>query len=270
MNTLLLLFFWRKSEAHKLLLSKFMRPRELNTLKPEQWAPVLNESLKRAVARFIKKGIIFQDEQGLYRCSEIGMLMATPYIEKTKAEYEKLTSDLISFLESGNYAKAAKLRAAYNAKQVFQSGINVNWKKYDYARRDKSFLKAIFGKPPTVLNNAKKLALKKAQIAAAISFLTENRIAQKYLKDAMPVGNFSSGDASRMIFSHASYLKRLQEVKNIGICKGISIMTIDDSFTCQACKTASKKTYKTKNVPELPMKDCTCEHGCRCFIVPVF
>ena len=88
MIALLLPFFWHKSEAHILLLSKFIKPRELNTLRPEQWSPVLKESLKRAVKRFTKKGFIVLNEGGLYKCSDTGSLLAVPYKESKKAEYE--------------------------------------------------------------------------------------------------------------------------------------------------------------------------------------
>jgi len=54
-------FDWRKSNAHLLLLSKFLRPRTVDDFaESDAWKTVLGESPTRAIKRFLAEGILTQ------------------------------------------------------------------------------------------------------------------------------------------------------------------------------------------------------------------
>jgi len=59
----LLGFEWRKSNAHLLLLSKFIHPRTLDDFAtPEAWKTVLGEDPKQAIKRFLDQGLLMQTD----------------------------------------------------------------------------------------------------------------------------------------------------------------------------------------------------------------
>ena len=52
-------FNWKRSKAHLLLLSKFIRGQEVSYfVKRGNWEKVLNESPQRAIKRFIDEGML--------------------------------------------------------------------------------------------------------------------------------------------------------------------------------------------------------------------
>ena len=74
-------FKWRKSEAHWLLLSKFLYPQCPNFSK--DWEKVLGESTKKAIKRFIKEGLIML-------VNDLNVLMSHKYnINKLKVLLRK-------------------------------------------------------------------------------------------------------------------------------------------------------------------------------------
>lgn len=54
-------FDWRKSQAHLLLLSKFLAPAQSDFISnPDEWQTVLGEDIQKAVKRFLQEGFLIE------------------------------------------------------------------------------------------------------------------------------------------------------------------------------------------------------------------
>lgn len=73
---------------------------------------------------------------------------------------------------------------------------------------------------------------------------------------------------AQLLISHAHYLYELDSCREAGI-KHVKVQTCNDDLVCSACRrVAKRKKYRLDEVPEFPLRDCTNEGGCRCWITP--
>jgi len=80
------------------------------------------------------------------------------------------------------------------------------------------------------------------------------------------IGAMSSGTVMLMLSFYVGHQRDLTQWREMGIKKGTIFCC--NSGSCDACIALDKKSYRLDKLPELPYKDCTCAHGCRCYVSP--
>ena len=156
--------------------------------------------------------------------------------------------------------------AHFEAEQVFQRGINCDWKNHDPGN-DVTILNLIFSKTPKILDGYTQEQIEILRPAAAMIHLWgTNAAAKQYIiPDFFTSSKYDANTSVNMILLYALFLYSINRYK-ISCVKSVEIVTAPDS--CENCKKHAGKTFNIDMVPELPYAACTHKYGCRCCIVP--
>lgn len=198
-------------------------------------------------------------------CSDKGEQIAEEYLEKER-EIRLATEHLVlSSLLKGNYHDACMMVANFEAEQVFQRGIGIDWINYN-PKSDEYILKLIFSKSPKILNEYSQEQIKILRPASAMMHLWGVNVGKQWIPTDFDSSHKINPDtAIRMILFHALFLSSISRYKKSNF-KFVEILTVPDS--CENCKKHAGKIFDIDSVPELPNAECTHEKGCRCCIVP--
>lgn len=218
--------------------------------------------------------LIQADSQGMkdavaditvYCCTEQGREIAEQYLNDEKEHRIQVEQSVREALRGREFQKASQLVATFEAGQVFQRGINIEWKDYD-PKQDVVVLGNIFDIVPKALAEIKPEFLEELQIAAGMMYLWgTNRGTQWLSNNADTQIKIDNSVAIGMLHSHAIYLREIADYKRRGI-KRLRILNANDPLVCDECKKLADKTYRLDEIPSLPYEKCTCEFGCRCWI----
>ena len=222
------------------------------------------ELVERASA-FINDPLIKKiQKRMIFVLTEIGNKKLIEYLEIKKIERDEAENKVMQYLESKDYYSASKTMTEYEAKQVFQRGMGINWNKHD-PKTDVAPLKAMFSEPSKLLKGIPKNSLKYIQIAGAMMYLWGTGDGLKWLPDELKTE--CNGTAARMVCFRGYSTRNIEGYKEGNVVKEVQILSRDDS--CDECKKMAEKTYTLLNAPELPHENCTHPTGCRCTYIPV-
>jgi hypothetical protein len=210
------------------------------------------EAMKRAVSGL-----------SVLLCSERGREIAEQYVVSEKAKRRELEQRVMEHLRQRRFRQASEAVASYEAEQVFERGMGIDWKHYNPAR-DIEMLKTIFDSKPKILRSLNDSQLDTLRIAAGMMcLLGTTSQGEEWSPRHLQTGLAIDGDAAARMFEfYAAHQANLAEYKASGVVEQVEIVASSDS--CDACKKMAGKRYKLDDVPELPYEYCTHDKGCRC------
>ena len=212
------------------------------------------EGMKKAVAGL-----------SVIHCTEQGLAVVEQYLNGEKEKRTKVEQQVINAIRKRKFKEASQLVAGFEAEQVFQRGINVDWKNHDPSR-DVAILSNMFDSAPKKLAGLKAELLEQLRVAAGMMHLWGTNRGKEWLSTNEKSGlGIDNDSAIRMLLSYAMCRHEIADYKRIGV-KTVKILTCNDSHVCDKCRKLASKTHKLSEVPELPYEKCTCEFGCRCWI----
>ncbi|HNW79887.1 MAG TPA: SAP domain-containing protein [Methanoregulaceae archaeon] len=245
----------------------------LNELKSMLKEKKLPTSGKKAL---LIERLITADESGMKSlvggesiliCSEKGRLIAEEYLEREHTFRQNTEQIVLNYLLNGNYPEAIGAVISFEAKQVFQRGMGIDWKNYN-SKSDENILQFIFSNTPKILNEYSREEIEILRPAAAMMYLWGTNIAKNWIPIDFPTSHrYDADTAARMILFHALTLNSIYRYKEWGY-KSVEILTTHDS--CENCKRHSGKIFDINSIIELPNPECTHPYGCRCDIFPKF
>jgi len=200
------------------------------------------------------------------RCSEFGRVVVGQYLNQEKEKRTKVEQQMSSFLKNRRFKEASQLMAAYEAKQVFPRGINIDWKHYAPSQ-DIELLNIMFNGKPKIFERLSGEILDTLRLAAAMMHLWGKNTAKDWLPLDLETGLAIDNDSAvRMMISYANHQQRIISYRAMGI-KKVEVRTCNDSLVCESCQKLAQKQYSIDQMPELPYEKCTSEMGCRCLVV---
>lgn len=207
------------------------------------------------------------------QCSDRGQVIVRQYLAAEEARRAAARQATLARLQQGKFKQAGLLMASYEAGQVFQRGINVDWQNYDPSG-DALMLKSIFtGGTPKVLAQLGQSKLGPLRVAAAMMNLWSLTGAEvvAWLPSGFETGlTMDAPTAVRMLLTYLGQQSQLQDYREMaksGLCKSVSMNTCNDESVCPACRALARRHFKLSEVPDLPYEKCASETGCRCWMV---
>jgi hypothetical protein len=258
----------RKGELNEKMDAKF-KGSDLKSLLKERNLPVTG---KKSI--LIEK-LLQSDREGMNNllqnfdtiiCTEKGKSIADDFLKKEEEIKNAVEQRTVHLLQKGKFYEARICIANYEAEQVFQRGIGIDWKNHK-PNREEPILKVIFSKTPTMLKSLNQEQIDALRLAAGMMELWGTNTGKKWL----PV-NFSIplqidvDSAARMFLFYANFINSKKRYKDSNV-EFVTIISSHDP--CENCKKHSGKQYRIDQVMELPNPECTHKMGCRCDIVPI-
>jgi hypothetical protein len=198
-------------------------------------------------------------------CTEQGRVVAEQYLNREKEKRARVEQQVMEAIQKRKCKVASQLVAAFEAEQVFQRGIGIDWKNYNPSR-DMAILSNIFDRIPNKLTNLNAELLDHLRVAAGMMHLWGTNRGKEWLSASETTGlEIDTDSAIRMLLSFAMYRHEIADYKRIGV-KTVRILTCNDSHVCDECRKLASKNHKLNEVPEWPYEKCTSELGCRCWI----
>jgi hypothetical protein len=195
----------------------------------------------------------------LLRCSETGQQLANQFL----ARKEDVRRNALEALRQRNLELAVSVVSSFNDELGFP--IDPMFSSSRETLREQ--LRRTFTASPKILSGVDEKALECCRIAVGMSFLglglvwppsdpeTESRMEDMTL------------DVVAMLISSVQSGMNLEDWRTSGFVKSIKIVGSSGGDSCPACKSAQKAPWPIKDVPELPIPDCTSEGGCNCSYV---
>lgn len=215
----------------------------------------LIEADHSAMDRMVENGHIIS-------CTLDGRKSAEEYLRQQKADRSTAEKRALDALSRHDFHQAAQLVAEFEALQVFQRGIGIDWSRYDPAP-DAYRLRIIYSAHPGILRALSSRDLDSLRPAAAWMMLWGvSRAPRSLLPKALPGLSFDVDTAARMLLFYSRHKVHLEELRETGWVKGVTIAGSYDG--CEHCKSLRGKYYVWGRVPELPHPGCDHPMGCRC------
>lgn len=209
----------------------------------------------------------FVKEVNVLLCTEQGRTIAERYLEDEKARQDKAEGDTLTWLRQSKFREASKIAAVFRSQQVFPQGISIGGDSYN-PEHDIAILAVIFNEIPKAIGPIDSSLLGQLRIAAGMGYLWGLKAQQRFMQNVVSQG-VNSNRAINLLISYAHYRVAVADYRRNGGIKRVEIRTVNDSYVCDACRKLASKTYRLDLVPELPYENCTCEDGCRCWVLPV-
>jgi hypothetical protein len=199
----------------------------------------------------------------LYRCTGEGARLAQNYLEGEKEKRRIVEQQVLGLLKQEEFSRAIRVVEQYEATQVFQRGLGIDWNNVNGSSDIKS-LNAIFHRKPAILKRAEEDRLSQLRVAAGMTLLWGTNDARRWLPENLDTGIHLDGEtACRMLVFHAWHLRDMKGYKEAGALN-VEVNAVGDSLTCSECEEIGGKKYPIAKVPQLPYGKCTSELGCRC------
>lgn len=202
----------------------------------------------------------------LLQCTETGHEIAERYLADQKAEREEVEKDVLAFLRQRKLREASLAVASFESKQVFQRGLNMDWKHYD-PTHDISVLTHILGGKPKALPQLDDLRLGPVRIAAAMFHLYGPNQGKGWLPAGVSLGlRWDDDRVVDMLFTYGVFRANIEQYKQMGV-RWVKVLGCNDDLVCGACAKLQSRRHGITEVPELPYEKCTSDTGCRCTVV---
>lgn len=310
------------SEAHLLLLSKFLVGQQLQHMRGDYWAGPLGEPAEIAIHRFIENGslvpapleaklesrfkasdlkpllkerglkvsgrkpelierLVAADQAGMsamvadmevYECSPEARSVAEQYKLDQAHRRAAVEDKVLTHLRAREFEAASRTVAEFEAGQVFQRGLGMDWSRHDCSR-DVRQIEVMFEIRPRILDGLPAADWGPLRVAAGMMALWGTNRAKHWLPEGfVGVEKFDADTAARMILFAANHQMRLEEYRALS-GSGLKVKEYQVSATadsCPVCKAMAGKRYSLDRLPVLPHPDCAHPYGCRCMAMPVF
>lgn len=195
-----------------------------------------------------------------YVCTKDGHALAENYqINQRNWSYE--TAKTIYFLISRHeFLLALRIMVNHAVSQVEAPENTVDWNQYLF------LLNKVYERDLSIYSMTKEdEALSKDFTAYSMIYRDQDFDDAIIRPDISLHKNFYKSVTDSISFCQASYeIHQIQSVKKF--VRHIQVNTVDDDFVCPACKAAAEQKYSVNLLPDIPIKDCTSEVGCRCSI----
>jgi len=202
----------------------------------------------------------------MYEATEEGQKRIDWHLEFCRQERQAAMDQCTEALLASEYERAALVVSAFEAKQPFPRGLGVEWsaERHHFDLRE---LRDLMEAMPWFLEGLTTEDQAQARLAAAMAYLWGTG-PQKAAK-GLEIGSGTKYEPMwlvNLLMSYAANRRALRDYRGSGVVKKIAILAADSS--CEACKQAARE-YPFDRVPELPLRSCTAESGCRCAYAPV-
>jgi SAP domain len=210
-----------------------------------------------------------------FECSEKGRALANQFVSEEEEYRKEIELSVLNAVKQREFVRASELVAAFEARQLFPRGLNINWGKIDHEAVVRTLMLISCSKP-SILDRLNDAQVEVCRIGASMQLLWGESKRNLWLPSDFDTGLHIDGEcAARMIYFsvlHNAEMKEHREAVAEGILTGIyfEILTVKDECSCKACFDLDGKRYALDEVPELPHKSCSSELGCRCVIVGRF
>lgn len=199
-------------------------------------------------------------------CSDEGKRIAEEYLQNQKEKRILAEQQTILFLQNRKFKEACLIVGHYEAEQVFQRGINMDWKHYT-PEIDIQMLNDIFASKPKVLKEMDSSKYEILWIVACMMYLWGTNKSGNWIASDFETGvRYDVTTASRLIEFNAYFKRELRDFVQNGEKKVYINSYVNDDLVCPACKKMSGKRFNISEIPELPYEQCTSEMGCRCSV----
>jgi len=272
-------FDWRKSQAHLLLLSRFVRPKAPMEILPlADWRVILNESPERALKRFLDEGMLTPMENANPRaavvtlslqCSSQGHSVAKEYLATLAARKALVEQEVLGLLAEGQVRAASVRVSDYEAGQMIPREGGEDWAHHS-PLRDMLILNCIFTKTPKALARLSESSLEPLRLATGMMYLWGAESPKAWLPADFQTGvDLDADTVTHMLQYYAAQQAALVQYRQMGFVKAVRIEPRNDAHTCEACRRLGTRTFRLDEVPDLPYEGCTSHLGCRCAMVTV-
>lgn len=128
-------------------------------------------------------------------------------------------------------------------------------------------IKRTFATNPKILSGVDQRILEHSRIAAGMGFLGLGLVWPSGDPEIEAQMEDMTLDVVAMIISSVQSGMNLDEWRRTGLVQSIKIVGPSDGDSCPACKVAQKRVWPIRDIPELPLADCTSDCGCNCAYV---
>lgn len=166
----------------------------------------------------------------------------------------------VAALQSGNVAKALAIKNQY-----------YNQASATFDDSSSEVIENTLKHTPTLLSDCPPEMCEPLRIAAALMELWgSNNIREFVTIEGAFDYRFGPDAVAHMLLGHGNFLYRLNDFRRVGI-KFVELLNARDPDECEVCRNAEGITYTLDAVPELPLRNCTCEdrYGCRVTVITV-
>jgi hypothetical protein len=195
----------------------------------------------------------------LLRCSETGQQIANQFAPRQ----EEMRRKALEALGKRNLDLAISVVSLFNDELGFPS--DPTFGTCPATLREQ--LRRTFTTTPKILSRVNKTVLEHCRIAVGMDFLG---VGSEWLPEdpetELQMENMKL-DVEGMIVSSVQSGLNLDEWRRSGLVRSLKIVGSSDGDSCPACNAAQKRVWAIRSVPELPLRDCTSESGCRCSYV---
>jgi hypothetical protein len=199
-------------------------------------------------------------------CTDEGRKIAEEYLNNEKEKRILAEQQTILFLHNRIFKEACLIMGHYEADQVFQRGIGIDWKKYT-PERDIEMLNDIYNSKPKVLKDMDSVKYDNLWIVASMLYLCGTNKSGNWIDRDFETGiSYDVTTASRLIESNAYFKRDMRDFARNGAKKVYINSYVNDDLVCPECKMLGGKRFNISEIPELPFEQCTSEMGCRCSI----
>ena len=196
-----------------------------------------------------------------YICSDAGRELAEAYKQRKEAEKLDTQARSADLLDARDIKGAVKLVCEYEASQVFQRGMGVNWTS---RTEGLPVVKSIYSARKAFLRAVSPGDLANIRLVAALDYLWGEEVGIIPDRGRTVSGcKFPLGIAARQLKFHHDHGPESKNLEKIPDYYEAEYLVPHDG-ECPACQSRNGKKYPLKELPELPSEDCTCEQGCRC------
>jgi hypothetical protein len=128
----------------------------------------------------------------------------------------------------------------------------------------------ILTRTPQALADCSDEILRPARVAAGLWLLTcgSSPLRRFVTKHRHYSYRYAPEAVARLLSLHASYLRIRAQKTDVGI-KTVRILTSGLPDVCSVCREISERRFTLASVPELPLKNCTSDQGCKCILISV-
>lgn len=201
-----------------------------------------------------------------FECSPVGRERAEAFKQEMQNEKHLAEREVLALLQRRDLSGASLREAQYQAVQVFNGAMGVDWKNFK-PDHDVAFLKAIFEGRPLMLSKIQDELLDKLRLTAGMMYLCGSNSA-KELFDQMPeTGIHLDALACSQMLVRFGFHKRDISGYHDSDVRVVEILGCKDKSCCPHCSAIAGKRYLLAEVPELPLPCCTSKNGCRCTTV---
>lgn len=197
------------------------------------------------------------------RVSEAGALIAREFTDRRDAARTKAQELFREHFAAGRFDKAVAVLARFEASGVFPRGMGSDWAHYDVTEDAKALEQIANGWPKLVDWVPAELRSELRALAADQYIWGRSR---PFAQPPELEGPLPTDVVINMLVACGTITGRVDTYCRMG-ASGISLLCSGDA--CPACKKAAR-VYRLSHVPEIPVRACTGETGCRCSISPKF